>query len=219
VTGEPQFVGFANPYGNPFLPNVTTEMQECARVYKDPITLPAKDGTNYPARTDFLRLAPSADVLHIACHGRLTNDPLESGFRLSGNHGVAEWVTARDLLETQLKAKLVVASICYGSAGRLAEGDEWLGLLRSFVAAGAHSVVASRWEIDDKASSHIMRKLHSLLKTEGVAKAVQYSAVDLMMVRDRRFEHPYYWSSIGVWGSGGRSHASASHTQSRPILC
>ena len=65
-------------------------------------------------------------------------------------------LTIRDVLNIQLRAKLVVLSCCHSGQGEIkAEGV--VGIARAFMGAGARSVVVSLWAIDDKATLEFMK--------------------------------------------------------------
>jgi CHAT domain-containing protein len=199
---SPRFLGIANP-GCPELSGVFQEVRDCAKLYPDSTVLPADPDGSYPTRAAFLESSPAANIVHLACHGRLLADPLECGFQLWANDR-PDWFTVRDISALRLRAHLLVASICYGGTGNLAGGDEWLGLLRAFFGAGARAVVAPRWELADDAAPIIMRRFHASLAQHpdrGVAAALHKAASGL--ARDSAFRHPFYWSSLGIWGDGG----------------
>ena len=77
---------------------------------------------------------------------RISSVPMKEDFIL----------TIRDVLNIQLRAKLVVLSCCHSGQGEIkAEGV--VGIARAFMGAGARSVVVSLWAIDDKATLEFMK--------------------------------------------------------------
>src|SRR5262249_30669919 len=145
---------------------------------KDAVVLPARDSDGFPTRAAFLESSGDANIVQLACHGRLLPDPQECGFQLWANGG-PDWFTVADLSRLRLRAHLLVASLCYAGAGNLAGGDEWLGLLRAFFGAGARAVVAPRWELDDIVAPVVMRHFHARLTEDpdrGVATALHDAA-------------------------------------------
>src|ERR1051326_1052293 len=115
--------------GDPYLKHVVTEVMDCAEEYPNRLVFPSPEASRYPTLADFNLHASKADILHIACHGRLMVDPLKSGFQVSGPVGGIAWVTGNDVLKLDLKTRVVVANLCHAAAGQLGNGDEWLGLL------------------------------------------------------------------------------------------
>ena len=71
-------------------------------------------------------------------------------------------LTIRDVLNFQLRAKLVVPSCCHSGRGEIkAEGV--VGIACAFMGAGARSVVVSLWAIDDEATLEFMKCLYQHL--------------------------------------------------------
>src|SRR5262249_45660333 len=90
--------------------------------------------------------APSADIIHMACHGRFRSDnPLFSSLRLADG-----WLTVRDAYDLRLNCGLVTLSACETGISAVAPGDELIGLARGFFSAGAPSILVSLWPVDDE---------------------------------------------------------------------
>jgi len=101
----------------------------------------------------------SASLAHIACHGFFSAAaPLQSGLRLADG-----WLTVRDILRLRLEAELVVLSGCDTGRSAISRGDELLGLVRSFLGAGASSMVVSLWSACDSSTAELMTTFHSTL--------------------------------------------------------
>ncbi len=91
------------------------------------------------------RLAPDSHVLHLATHGCFRGDnPLFSGLALADG-----WLTMLDVFNLQLKASLVVLSACQTGRSMIGGGDELMGLMRAFLAAGAASLISTLWTVED----------------------------------------------------------------------
>ncbi len=76
------------------------------------------------------------------------------------------------------------------------------GLLsRSFLAAGARSVVATIWPIADRPAADLMAAFYTHLKS-GRAKTEALQAAKLEMIR-RGFAHPFYWAGFVLRGDPG----------------
>ncbi len=102
-------------------------------------------------------------VLHLATHGIYDGkNPLQSAFILSKNRS-AHFITAKQLFETPIPAKLVILSACETGLGQVIAGDDLLGLSRSFYLGGASSILSSLWEIDDQGTLVFMKSFHQNL--------------------------------------------------------
>jgi CHAT domain-containing protein len=90
------------------------------------------------------------------------------------------------------------------SACQTAVGDDKaaLGLGGVAVKAGARSALATLWYINDQSSSILVTDFYEDLKKPGVSKARALQQAQLKLLKDRRYDHPSYWSPfllIGNW--------------------
>ena len=70
-------------------------------------------------------------------------------------------MTALEVAELDLrKANLVVLSACETVLGQIAGGEGLLGLQRAFQMAGARTVVASLWQVDDENTRNLMIRFY-----------------------------------------------------------
>ena len=93
---------------------------------------------------------------------------LLSGLALSGANrepkpGEEDGIlTALEVSEMDLtKLELAVLSACETGIGKVAGGEGLLGLQRAFQAAGARSVIASLWKVDDHATQRLMTDFYA----------------------------------------------------------
>jgi CHAT domain-containing protein len=95
---------------------------------------------------------------------------------------------------------LVVLSACESGAGQIRGGDEVIGLVWGFLAAGAQSLLVSLWNVHDASSARLMDDFYrSLTDHTGVARpAAALQAAQLIAIR--RGQHPYYWAPFFVIG-------------------
>jgi CHAT domain-containing protein/Tfp pilus assembly protein PilF len=143
-----------------------------------------------------------AAVLHVASHGEMTAaTPLFSRVKLApddennGNLEVHE-IYGLDLRGTGL----VVLSACQTELGRLNRGDDLIGLTRAFIYAGSPSVIASLWNVNDKATRVFMEHFYGQLQ-EGRSKA---EALQVAQQRTREeYPAPYYWAAFVLTGDPG----------------
>jgi hypothetical protein len=133
------------------------------------------------------------ELLHVACHGFYCEDGTwSSGLRLGD-----AWVSLADLYGMKGTAALVVLSGCETGRGTVYSGDEWVGLVRGFLQAGARSVVASLWETHDRSTMSFMENFYSELA------AGQPVALALAVAQRRaRQSHsqPLHWAPFVVVG-------------------
>ncbi len=111
----------------------------------------------------------------------------------------AEDVTGLDLLDTDL----VVLSACQTAAGTVEKGEGISGLSRAFFCAGAKSVLASLWDINDRSTQKFMTYFYRNL-VKGRSKEESLRLAKTRMLKTR-FRHPYYWAAFILMGESGDS--------------
>jgi CHAT domain-containing protein len=88
-----------------------------------------------------LQQAPSAHILHLACHGHQHEDPLKSCFALQDGR-----LTISALMDLKLpKAMLAYLSACETAKGDKKQPDQAVHLAASMLFCGFRSVVATMW--------------------------------------------------------------------------
>ncbi len=117
-----------------------------------------------PKKERLQEMAANRRWLHFACHGWFNHkQPLETYLEI----GRQERLTALEVLrEWRLQAELVTLSACQTGVSRILRGDEPMGLIRAFLAAGARAVLVSRWAAEDLPTYLLMYRFYSLLKDE-----------------------------------------------------
>jgi CHAT domain-containing protein len=133
-------------------------------------------------------------VFHFAGHAGVGRDgaamlmadgPLGAGqARTLGGHNLS-------------KLKLAVFSAC-GTA-KPSEASESDSLVSEFLQAGAHNVVASRWNVDSMATADFVEVFYGAVLSGGsVSDALQTAANTFRKTPER--SHPYYWAAFSAFG-------------------
>ncbi|HRE26930.1 MAG TPA: CHAT domain-containing protein [Anaerolineales bacterium] len=144
-----------------------------------------------------LERAPQLRALHLATHAEFRADnPLFSGLALADG-----WLTTLDLFNWRLNASLVTLSACQTGRSVIGGGDEILGLLRALLYAGAQSVVASLWPVQDAATAQLMERFYAGLAA-GLPKSLALRDAQRTL-RQNGLEHPYYWAPFFLVGDSG----------------
>lgn len=110
-------------------------------------------------------------LLHVACHGLFDEaDPDASRLALAAgavdlDEGRDTDLTAREIARLPLQGAVVVLSACHSGVSALKPGDEPFGLTRAFLTAGARTIVAARWAVDDVSTWLLMRKFTELRRS------------------------------------------------------
>lgn len=111
--------------------------------------------------------------IHLGTHGFIDESvPGRSGILFSRDPTSQEdgVLQADEIMRLKLSADMVTLSACSTGLGKLVNGEGMLGLTRAFFYAGAHNVSVSLWNVNDSATSRLMRSFYSNLK-EGEPKS------------------------------------------------
>jgi tetratricopeptide (TPR) repeat protein len=174
---------------DPSIPAVTEEAQAVARHFPAAEVLSDRQATVAALRAK----VPGCGVLHLACHGMFRSDnPMFSSLKLCDG-----WLTAAEVLDLDLAGALVTLSACESGRNEVFAGDELIGLTRAFLGAGAATLVASLWLVQDETTAELMDKWYEHLR-KGVGRAAALRQAQLEL-KDN-FPHPYYWSPFVLIG-------------------
>ena len=156
------------------------------------------------------RLATGAElgqyrIVHFATHGLINNEhPELSGVVLSlvdeQGHPQNGFLRLYDLYNLKLLADLVVLSACRTALGKEIKGEGLVGLTRGFMYAGAPRVVASLWQIDDRAAAELMKRFYQNMLGQGLRAAAALRAAQISMQSDKRWRGPHYWAAFTIQG-------------------
>ncbi len=160
-------------------------------------------------------------IVHFATHGYVDNgSPFDSGLVLSIPEELAEGhdnglLQVWEIFESvRLDADLVVLSACETGIGQIRGGEGIIGLTRAFQYAGARSVLASLWRVEDEATAELMQRFYRHLRA-GKAKDEALRAAQLELIRrplrvpdgrggwtERNAAAPYFWAALQLFGDG-----------------
>jgi CHAT domain-containing protein len=121
---------------------------------------------------------------------------LSSGLFLARGSEADGVLTVGDLYSLHWDADLVTLSACETGLGRVANGDDVIGLTRGFLYAGARSIVASLWQVDDAATERLMMSFYRNLETHDKREALRLAQIETRA----RYPQPMYWAAFQVVG-------------------
>jgi len=122
-------------------------------------------------------------------------------------------LTAGEIMrEWKLEADLVTMSACETGLGRRLTGEGYVGLAHAFLQAGAASVLASLWQVDDRATALFMQRFYEIWTSNDrraprsitKADALRETRAWLATYEDESGAHPYahpgYWAAFVLIG-------------------
>jgi CHAT domain-containing protein/tetratricopeptide (TPR) repeat protein len=152
-------------------------------------------------------------ILHIATHGIVDErrNELFAALALAASPGGSAESDGDGLLQLfeiyqlDLDADLAVLSACSTHAGPEVEGEGVFALSRGFLIAGARRVVASLWQVNDRATAVLMGELfRGLGGEERAGRRPRYAEAlraAKAAVRARpEWSDPYYWAPFTLSG-------------------
>jgi CHAT domain-containing protein/uncharacterized protein HemY len=186
------------------LPEAENEVSSIARIY-------GADRSKVFVGRDaeerhFKSLASNYSAIHFATHGILDNrQPLYS-YLLLANSGESDkedgLLEAREIMNLNLGADLVVLSACETARGRIGAGEGVIGMSWAFFVAGCRTTVVSQWEVDSASTAELMIGFFQRLKAPtGATKSSALRLAALKLMKSSRYQHPYYWAGFVVVGN------------------
>jgi len=169
-------------------------------------------------------LDPKTRILHLAAHG-YTDEHLPSNsfvaLTIPEDANTEAGAPERDngLLQVweifervRLDADLVVLSACDTGLGEEQGGEGLIGLTRAFQYAGARTVMASLWSVQDQATSELMIRFYKYLRA-GLTKDEALRRAQMELIRgpievvDEKGQKslfdasaPYFWAGFQMYG-------------------
>jgi len=137
----------------------------------------------------------------LATHGQFSASA-ENTFLLTWN----DRINVKDLGELfqssqrrDAPIELLVLSACQTALG---DRRAALGMAGVAIESGARSTVATLWSVQDDSTSTVMVEFYRQLINNQQPRAQALRNAQLMLMKDPRYQHPYYWAPfvmIGNW--------------------
>ena len=150
--------------------------------------------------THFKKLPLSRyNVLHLALHGYADLEypdrsaPAFAPEKNAGNDGLLQ---VREIRHLGLNAGLVTLSACDTGVGPVGQTGV-TNIANAFIEAGAQSVVATLWELEDHATTHLMSNFYARL-AGGMDKGEVLRQAQLELIKSGFA--PFYWASFEIVG-------------------
>jgi CHAT domain-containing protein len=166
-----------------------------------------------------LREALSAGgIVHVAGHGVMNpRNPMFSRIEMAQGSGSPEddgRLEVHELLTMRIHAPLVFLSGCETGVAsawstEFSNGEDYSTLAQGFMYAGAQSVIATLWRIQDEGAAALAERFYGNLKEMAAPEALATAQRDLL--RGSPYQRPYYWAGYTLTGvSEGASRAQKS---------
>jgi CHAT domain-containing protein/tetratricopeptide (TPR) repeat protein len=190
------------------LPGTRAEAIAVARAVRDARPLVGSSATEMALRHALGR----AGVVHVATHGVMNaRSPMFSRLELAAGSGDRDddgRFEIHELLGLRVGSPLVFLSGCETALGTswstaFARGEDYATLAQAFLYAGAGSVVATLWRIDDEGAAAFAAAFYDAVRTRGPLDALASAQrAFLHDPRYARFSAPRYWAPYVIAGNG-----------------
>ena len=163
-------------------------------------------GTNSPTRDSIFS---GGFARQTARNGDRENPLVRCGIALAGANHASQLTNAvgEDGLLTGLEAsllnlqgtELVILSACDSGTGEVRIGEGVMSLRRAFRIAGAETVLASHWKVNDTATRLLMTEFIRRWRS-GESRAEAWRRAQLSLLHSKDFSNPYFWASFTLTG-------------------
>jgi tetratricopeptide (TPR) repeat protein len=144
------------------------------------------------------------DIIHIATHILEENEKPKTGwiaFSL-GPDGQVQYVTPEDILAKSISARLVVLSGCSSGKADIQPATGLMGLTRAWIAAGAGSVLATRWPTVDDDGPFFESFYRNLRHFDQMNSAEALKSASLEMLKSGTWRaSPSFWAGYFLIGN------------------
>jgi CHAT domain-containing protein len=172
------------------LPGARAELEQLAAMLPGATVLSGAAATSTALRAS----ARQAGIVHIASHSGAGERRGECYISLADGAFPLEKIYGLSLA----RGALVVLSSCRSALGDKRPGREMTSLASAFAIAGASSVIASHWEVDDEVTRELFLAFYGYLG-QGHERAEALRLARRQVAK--RHPHPYYWAAFSLFGS------------------
>jgi CHAT domain-containing protein/predicted negative regulator of RcsB-dependent stress response len=200
TTTQTGLLALGNPAsmaGDPPLPGAESEVKKISAIVKGSETFIGKDAT----KVRFMSRAPANGIVHLAAHSIVDElDPLYSIVRLASSPEGGGDLEAHEVYRMRLTGtRIVVLSACDSGSGRISAGDEFWGFQRTFLGAGARTLLLTHWPVYDDSTAQLMERFYVHLQKEAPAEALRKAQIEV--IQSGKHAAPVHWASFMLVGS------------------
>jgi CHAT domain-containing protein len=144
-------------------------------------------------------------IVHFATHGLIDSRyPALSSLSFSqfdkNGKPLDGSLRLHDIYKLKLNADLVTMSACSTALGREIAGEGLTGLTQGLMYSGSRSVLASLWQVPDRATAELMKRFYQNLLNEKQKPVAALRNAQLDLSSQPRWRSPYFWSAFVLQG-------------------
>jgi CHAT domain-containing protein len=180
----------------PFLAEIDAEHAAVERIYSSTIVTRRYRGD----KREFLGNVGRHDIVHFAGHAVANlSDPAFSRLEFLRPDSLPTGdVLAQEIIGLDLnRVRVIVLGACRTGWGANVAGEGMLSLSHAFLGAGAHSVLGSLWDVDDRATRMLLTALHEeMARGRTLAEAVRTAQLRALSSADPSLRRPAGWAGF-----------------------
>jgi CHAT domain-containing protein len=182
------------------LPGAESEVAVASQLYARHELLTGRQAT----KARFLEMAPRFDVVHFGGHAFVNPEfPLLSRLAFAGEAGAEQSLFAHEIARVRFPlTRVVVLAACSTAAGAVSRGEGVVSVARPFLGAGVPLVVASQWDVDDRATEQLTLGFHrELAKSGNPVQALRSAQLAMLQSGDAVQARPDSWGAFVAVGT------------------
>jgi len=156
------------------------------------------------SEANFKSVMQDPAILHLAMHSMPDPDNSRYSFLLFDrvNDTLEDGrLYNYEISRSRMSSPLVVLSACNTGSGTLSRGEGIMSMARSFILAGASSVVRTFWDINDDASAKIMTGFYyHLSRGRSKDESLRLAKIAYLNTAPPAYVNPWYWAAYSVTG-------------------
>lgn len=186
-------MAFGSPEGVD-LPQTKEELKQISAIFPSSQVFTGSNAT----KENFFKNAAKDSIVHIATHSSLNRDDVNKSYiQFAGSDGK---LFLGEIYGLPLQpSSLVTLSSCESALGVDNPGREFASLASGFTTAGASSVVASMWKVDDSATAELFVEFYRNLK-QGKSRSDALREAKLKLISNKKTSHPFFWGGFVLMG-------------------
>jgi len=161
-----------------------------SRVITGPAATPDAYKLSDPQRFSLIHFAAHADANRVS--------PLDSAVILARGHEGFR-LYARDVANVPLHASLVTVSSCRSAGVKAYNGEGLIGFAWAFLGAGARSVIAGLWDVNDTSTATLMDSFYGEIAQGRDTATALHDAKLRLIASGGNMRKPYYWGPFQLY--------------------
>lgn len=155
-------------------------------------------------RENFFNQATGHNLIYLATHAKAnTNEGDFSFVVLAGQGGGYDTLFVKDIYNLPLTADLVFLGACETGSGKWHSGEGIISLARSFLYAGAKSIITTLWSINDESNRNLTAGFFKHLYSGQRKDEAMWNAKREQLESEipDLYAHPVYWAAYTPIGN------------------